>query len=266
MEAIPSSGSAGSSAEPTLKTCFGSNNLRALWGLFILNTSFAAIQLVAAIMANSLSMVSDSGSMMVDSIAYMLNIVLERRKHLLGAKAVKLWEVVISILSVGLLTIVTLFSLVDASSRLHRHDDGDDVDGRIVFGFAVGNFALDIAMCSNYFFHLRHRKRMQSVQDQIRHEAKNELNMVSAFVHLLADTLRTITSMIAGILEDTMKDKAISIDSIATFVVCGAIFLAASFVFYEAAQQLREYRALDEVTVIDADIPYEELHNQDTIA
>ena len=226
------------------KGCLETNNLRALWGMFILNTLFAIAQMVGAVIANSLSMFSDSGSMLVDSFAYMVNILLERKKHQLGPRATKLWEVYTSVFSVGLLVSVTVFAIVDATVRLRNagHDNNNDVsvNGRYVFGFAAGNLLVDIAMCFNYCYQLRHRRNL-TLKDELYRETKDELNMISAFVHLFADTLRTLTSIVAGVLEEQMEDKAVSIDSIATFIVCAAILAAASFVFYEACIQYREY-------------------------
>jgi Co/Zn/Cd efflux system component len=220
----------------------GTRNLRALWGMLAMNTLFALSQLLAALIANSLSMISDSGSMLVDSFAYFCNILLEKRKHRLGPQATKLYEVYTSVFSVGLLVAVTGFSIADARSRLKNKTEDDTVDGRWVFGFAMGNLLVDIAMCSHYWYQIRHR-RMQNFTEEVVRETKDELNMVSAFVHLFADTLRTLTSIIAGILESRMPSEAVSIDVFATFIVCGAILLAATFVFYEAFVQYREYRA-----------------------
>jgi len=223
--------------------CLRTSNLRALWGMFILNTLFAFTQLVAAAVANSLSMFSDSGSMLVDSFAYLVNIVLERRKHQLGPSKTKLWEVYASVTSVGLLVAMTVFAIVDATARLKNDDEDDEstVDGKIVFAFAAGNLVLDVVMCFNYCYQLRHN-RHNTLQEEIVRETRDELNMVSAFVHLIADTLRSLTSIIAGVLEDRYEDDAVKIDAIATYIVCGAILLAATFVFYESFLQYREYR------------------------
>lgn len=234
-------------SEPRMKSWCGSENLRALWGLFALNTVFALAQFVAALAANSVSMLSDTGSMGVDSLAYFANILLERRKHLLGAKKTRFWEAFVSFMSASLLVLVTMYAIIDAAQRLKNHNDsdGDDesVDGRYVFAFALANFILDIIMCTNYFYQIRSRRLQISIQEQIIHEAHDQLNMVSAFIHLFADTLRSVTSLIAGALESKYPDDGVAIDSIATFAVCGTILLAACFVLYEAFYQYLDYKA-----------------------
>jgi Co/Zn/Cd efflux system component len=230
--------------EGCMRKWFGTDNLRALWGMFVLNTAFAIAQMIAATIANSLSLFSDSGSMLVDSFAYGMNILMERRKNRIGIEAARLREVYTSIFSVLLLVGVTLFAFIDATIRLKRSDKKESketVNGKIVFGFAFGNLVIDIVMCVNYCFQLRHRRRL-TLKDQVMSETKEQLNMVSAFVHLFADTLRTLTSMVAGVLEETTDGNAISIDAIATFVVCCAILVAASFVLYESILQYKEYK------------------------
>jgi len=225
------------------KTCCGTSNLRALWGMFLLNTAFAISQMIGSIIANSLSMFSDSGSMLVDSFAYMINIFLERRKNQLGPDATKLWEVYTSVASVVLLVIVTIVALTDAAKRLQSREDDDDVDGRFVLGFAAGNLFVDVIMCTNYCYQLRHRRK-PTFKEQVMSETKEQLNMVAAFIHLFADTLRSVTGVIAGILEQDETLDAIFVDAVATFIVCGAIMMAAAFVLYEAYMQYKEYRTL----------------------
>jgi Co/Zn/Cd efflux system component len=220
------------------------SNLRALWGLFLLNTTFAIAQMIAANIANSLTMFSDSGSMLVDSVSYAISLWMERYKVKYGKQKSKLCEVYVSILSVLLLVIVTIVAVVDASKRLCCYDDmNDKVDGRIVFGFSLANLFVDFFMCGNFCYQLRHRRR-KTISESIQYETKEELNMVAAFVHLFADTLRTITGLVAGSLESyakTFRDTII-IDSIATYVVCSAILLAAGFVLYEGCQQYKQYK------------------------
>lgn len=223
--------------------CLGTSNLRALWGMFILNTTFAISQMVGSRIANSLSMFSDSGSMLVDSFVYLINILMERTKNKYGPSASKLWEVYVSVISVTLLVTVTTVAIIDAASRLDskQDDDTETVDGRFVVGFSLGNLLIDIVMCGNYCYQLRHRRK-SSLKEQVMTEAKEQLNMVAAFVHLFADTLRTLTGLIAGILEQGEGANALFIDAVATFIVCALILFAAAFVFYESILQYRDYK------------------------
>jgi Co/Zn/Cd efflux system component len=215
--------------------------------MFTANTAFAVAQLIAASIANSISMFSDSGSMLVDSVSYLISIAMERRKLKYGAEASKLMEVFSSGFSVSLLMIVTIVALVHAVYRYTGQENTEEetVDGRIVLGFSLGNLVVDIVMCGNYVYQVRaNRRQKENLKEQILQETKEELNMVAAFVHLFADTLRTITGLVAGGLEIAAGSDPIMIDSVATFVVCSVILFAACFVLYEGYLQYREYRRL----------------------
>lgn len=186
---------------------------------------------MAAIAANSVSMMSDSGSMLVDSFSYIVAIGTERRKIKHGLEASKLIEAMCSLISVGLLITVTSVTMSDAINRLNglEEDDGEDeVTGELVVIFSGLNLLMDVVMCTNYWYQLRGGGS----------NAK-QLNMVAAFVHLFADTMRSLTGVVAGSMEIKNKEDSVKIDANATFMVCFAILLAATFVLYEAITQFR---------------------------
>ncbi|KAH9254884.1 hypothetical protein BASA81_007134 [Batrachochytrium salamandrivorans] len=216
--------------QSTLCFCLCTKNLKALWGLFLINTTFAVCQLVAAIAANSVSMMSDSGSMLVDSFSYMVAIGTERRKIKHGLEASKLIEALCSLISVGLLITVTAVTMSDAIHRLEHleEDDEDEVAGQLVVLFSGLNLLMDVFMCGNYWYQL-----------QGGGSNAKQLNMVAAFVHLFADTMRSLTGVVAGALEMENKQDSVKIDAFATFIVCFAILLAAAFVLFEAIMQFR---------------------------
>ena len=232
--------------------CCDTSNLRALWGMLVLNTIIAAIEIGIAIHANSLSMISDSASMFVDSFSYFSSILLERHKVKKGFQAARLKELIVSIMSILLLIGITLFALVLSIKRFQNNNE--NVNGSIVFFFAIGTFTVDCLMCSNYLFQIRHRLRKQSTfSKKFYVERKEQLNMISALVHLISDFLRSITGIIAGALEmASSSSNNVRIDSVATFVVCVIIFLLAFFTFLETLLQCREYRANQSATLSSA--------------
>jgi Co/Zn/Cd efflux system component len=216
--------------------CLASPNLRSLWGFFALNTVFAAAQMTAAVVNNSLSMISDSGSMLVDSLTYAVNIYAERRRLRSGADAVRL-EVYASLFSVAALIVVTTVMFIDATHRLCcGAADEKEVDGKIVLGFASGNLAIDVLMCTNLFY-------QQSKHGMDANYARKNINMASAIVHVVADTLRTVTGMAAGAIELNPNVDPIVVDAYAAIAVCVFILIGAGFVLWEALTQLRSLNA-----------------------
>lgn len=325
-----------SSSSRSCRGCLGTPNLRALWGLLILNTSFATAQMIGAAFANSLSMFSDSGSMMIDSLTYAANIYTERRKEQLGGEQAALVEIRTTVFSIAALIMVTALMMNDSMKRLasQNHvisttttkiatpsanttspEQRQTVGGQYVLGFSLGNLVIDIVMCANYFYQrrrhvqfsrgteeeskrgqvmkrkakrarrgVRHRRLNQmarvapesavllapssdartgdqngsdpsdAVEDRGDRDATGgtreetvetgEINMAGAFVHLFADTLRTCTGVIAGPLELNSAADSLTIDAVATMIVCFLILAAAAFVAVETFQQYRSLRFL----------------------
>jgi Co/Zn/Cd efflux system component len=231
----------------TKRICGGtcaSANLRTLWVMFLLNTSFALAQLIASVVANSLSMASDSGTMLVDSFTYSVNLFVEYKKASVGMKSTSRPEVYAALFSVMVLIIVTSVMLSQAAQRMCCTTNLDNsVNGSIVVGFSSTNLIIDIIMCCKFLGQSRHWKSSQPVPDLVT-TTKTEPNMASAFVHLFADTLRTLTSMIAGGLEiDATPRQTLYIDGLSTIIVCIVILLPATFVLYESIQAWKNLRA-----------------------
>jgi len=219
--------------------CCASANLKALWTMFTLNTGFALGQMAGAYFAQSLSMFSDSASMLVDSLSYVVNIVAERYR-LAGAPLSEKYEVCASVVSTTLLVIATSLILHQAVVRLADDEaDREEVDGRLVLGFSLGNLTIDIIMCTNLFY--------QRCADRARGESQRLLNvnMASAFVHLFADTLRTLTGMAAGAIELDPSYNSVIVDATATIIVSSTIYMAILFVICETYSQWRRIMAHD---------------------
>ena len=51
------------------------SNMRALWATFMLNTLFTIAQTIGATASNSLALLSDTGTMWVDSATYAVNLI-----------------------------------------------------------------------------------------------------------------------------------------------------------------------------------------------
>lgn len=158
---------------------------------------------------------------------------MEKTKVRYGVEKSRKCEGITSLISVGALIIVTVLALVNAINRMADVNREDaDVDGKIVIGFAIGNLVLDVFMCGNFCFQVKEKWNASKLTTK--QLLSDELNMLTAFAHVFADTLRTISGLVAGALEAQTPDKAVQIDATATFVVCGTIIGAAAILAREA--------------------------------
>ena len=100
-------------------------NMRALWATFLLNTIFTTAQMVGGVASNSLALISDTGTMFVDSATYAVNLVAEYYKEQLGGRGADVVEVVASIVSVVALIAVSVLIMHESILRLQAGPDPD---------------------------------------------------------------------------------------------------------------------------------------------
>ena len=322
-------------------------NLRALWTTLLLNTSFTIAQIFGAAAAHSLALLGDTGTMVVDSITYAVNIAAEYYKESVGGgdvmaerRSAKI-EVFASLLSVLALLGVTAVVTINALDRLNGTSPPieDDVDPDIMLGFTMVNLVIDIVMwvaivqrragggahCSQcrrcFCCHctqccwrappVRHHHDKMPTQEaalqrrglrltwskrssngptgtgrllQPRRQRymctaaeateaaevmnptelgdvgsqppgrdlsgqavslmadsnavpQRDLNLCSAFAHVLADTMRTLTVMACALLVSVGGFDPSTTDAIGSLVVCGVITIVALYVTFEACSQ-----------------------------
>ena len=85
-------------------------------------------------------------------------------------------------------------------------------------------------------------------------DASLSLNMCSAFAHVLADTMRTLTVMGCGVLVAAFGLDSERTDAIGSLVVCCIILFIAAYITYEALTTLRS--SLDEQHRLQSDHRY----------
>lgn len=155
----------------------------------------------------------------------------------LTRKEKKILEIYIPSFSICALLGVTGYILSDAIDVI-KHGDKDDVNVFFLFGFASGNFLVDII--STYMFYWRgHEVLFSSVVSlerqsvELRHNSKSEdvsyipnLNMISALTHVGSDTLRTTSVFIAAIISQVGGFNAAICDAWAAVVVSFTILVA----------------------------------------
>lgn len=163
----------------------------------------------------------------------------ERQKALNGGNLTrqekKILEIYIPSFSICALLGVTGYILSDAIDVI-QHGDKDEVNVYFLFGFAGGNFLVDIV--STYMFYWRghevlfssavslERQSVESYNSKTDVSYIPNLNMISALTHVGSDTLRTTSVFIAAIISEVGGFKASICDAWAAVVVSFTILIA----------------------------------------
>ena len=120
-------------------------NMRALWITFSLNTVFTITQLIGATASHSLALMGDTGTMGIDSLTYLINIIAEHNKHRLDARTARAIEIAASLFSAVALCGVTVQVAMDALPRLARTASEEvDVDPDIMLFFTIINLLMGV--------------------------------------------------------------------------------------------------------------------------
>lgn len=243
-----------------LNICGCHDNIFVLCCLLVGTSSFTIAQFIGAYKANSLAMYGDCATMALDSLTYMLNIYCENRRISGSLEALQL-EVLVASISVASLTFVTIILLWDSLKRLHDSQPGENtVDASIMLKFSILNFIVDIISCSIFLSNsndsnginkpvpnsvynpiykadspLNGRVKIEVSRDvdleiidrrrssyiSVKESPRN-LNMASAFLHLGADTLRTITILVTALIVEgeSRKIDSVDADAIGSIIVC----------------------------------------------
>jgi len=181
-------------------------------------------QVGAAIIANSLALLGDCGSMAVDTISYAVN---------LWAECVEIEhqqrnQLIATSLSILVLLAITGYVIYSAIVILLEGEaDDDDVNVYIVFAFALGGLLFDFIG----LYALWRGKKEEST-------TAGNLNLYSAGMHVLADLMRSTTTLIESILIWFCNFESTGIDAVAALIVSVLILLPC---MQMSRQWLREY-------------------------
>ena len=253
---------------------------RPLWLAFVGNTVFTSAQVVGATFANSLAMFSDTSTMFVDSVTYLVSLIAEHQRARCGPRGAQAAELGASAFSVIALFAVTVFVAHDAVERVYGGEEEEDVDPAIMLGFTIVNLFVDFFMCAPFVRHVVRRRRrrrfptevsLAQVQassaqpgspecrvtpysaepaaadaaadgDGIELNASKELNLVSAYAHVFADTLRTLTVLTCAVLVYASPSiSPATADAVGALVVSGIILVVVLYLGYETVCQLRAF-------------------------
>ena len=256
---------------------------RPLWLAFVGNTVFTSAQVVGATFANSLAMSSDTSTMFVDSVTYLVSLIAEHQRARCGPRGAQAAELGASAFSVIALFAVTVFVAHDAVERVYGGEEEEDVDPAIMLGFTIVNLFVDFFMCAPFVRHVVRRRRrrrfptevsLAQVQassaqpgspecrvtpysaepaaadatadgDGIELNASKELNLVSAYAHVFADTLRTLTVLTCAVLVYASPSiSPATADAVGALIVSGIILVVVLYLGYETVCQLRAFLAV----------------------
>merc|ERR1719230_157244 len=159
-------------------------------------------------------------SMGVDALTYMGNIVVECKKSDGGEHEVS--QLIVVAISLGCLIYFTIdaaresFETVQLCRSAGPMEGGDDVNGYITLGFALGGVVFDLACL--LAFHSSNKKTGSG-----RH-----VNMFSALLHVSADFLRSTSTFVMSLLILTTDFDSTCLDAwtslfIGATIVCGAL-------------------------------------------
>jgi len=216
-----------------------SGNSKSLLVMFILFSLITATQYVAAIVAHSLALQADCASMAVDAISYLFNMAAECQAD----RSVRaLLELVMSFVSLVLLSYFTGFFFVEAALDVGflPSSDGaneDTVDPALVLIFAGLGILFDMFSLFSYkVWHVDEPRSQNDTQAQ-----RSNINMFSALLHVLADTARSTTTFVEGlILMNAPGLDSATIDGWCALIVCALIAIG---VLGGAAKWCLELRA-----------------------
>lgn len=81
---------------------------------------------------------------------------------------------------------------------------------------------------------------------------QENLNVMSAFIHLLADTARSITVFVTSIYVQSTGADPVHADAVSSIIVCVLILFAALLLCHETAKRCRSMRIRERITSIDS--------------
>jgi len=209
------------------------------WTLLLTTVLFGIItvaQLFCAIIASSLALFGDSISMLVDVITYISNLYAELSSA--SAYEKKRNQLIAAGFSLAVLMILSFFIIYSATARLVRDIEGDEevVDPDIVLVFAIIGIMFDILSCTAFWKLSRQTVRGDAViqdstsasTEQSSGGSGSQINMISALMHVLSDSVRSLTTLMEAILIKWFGANGEITDAVAglimfTIIVAGGI-------------------------------------------
>ena len=233
------------------KTCCGCQWSKVQGTLMLSMVLFGTItsaQIVGALIAKSMALLADCASMGLDTISYGVNLVAACHPEPDERKRIRNNLISSGVSYLALIGISLYFLVGGIQALTSSEEDDENVNAYIVLGFAIGGIVFDIASLIPYCLNRKGN------------ENSEKANLLSAFSHVSADLLRSLTTLIEGIVilsSDINEQKA---DAVATLVVTSTIVLGMVAPLYQWYKTLRNYR--DPAHNIQSDL-LERINSQD---
>jgi Co/Zn/Cd efflux system component len=255
------------------------NNKKFLILTSTLFTLFMVSEIVGAHVSNSLSLLGDAIAMSIDVANYVTTIYTENLKEKYNKLPLKIrWNIEVTIPFVGVssLLAVSIWILNDAIIIITQPQESTNVDVIFLYGYASVNMVIDL-ICNYSFFRYGVRvfynllPKLNTPSNTEDHSNKVQiynLNMWSAFTHMLGDTIRTIAVLIAALVSTFTNISGDISDAWASIVCTISIFIVVlpllfhiyklNIVFYY------EYKELNQIPEMPEEINKYKIQNQET--
>jgi len=209
----------------------------------ILFFSLSVTQFVVALYANSFMLLCDSCVMFVDSITFKVNL----NAELGWSENTKRDQVHASGFSLAALLLLTTITSVLTAFRIYHNFTNNHVNSAAMLGFGIVGLCFDV-ICF-FTFHCLFEKEHG--------EESQELNMSSAWLHVLSDTLRSVSTIAVAVFmtEDTDLGGRtdVKIDSYAALGANGLVFLSAIPALCEWYSQNQTLKSGDYLAIVTKD-------------
>ena len=140
----------------------GSSTIRALWMTFALNSAFTSAQVAGSLISHSLALMGDTGTMVVDSGTYLINILAEYvRLRGASSRTSAAIDAAAAGISVAALIAVSALTTSESIDRIiHINDKNvtsppEDINAHVMFAFTLGNLFIDIGMLGSILLRKR---------------------------------------------------------------------------------------------------------------
>ncbi|USK62461.1 cation diffusion facilitator family transporter [Peribacillus asahii] len=163
----------------------GSRNKKALFLSFIIITSFMVVEVISGLVTNSLALLSDAGHMLSDAVALGLSLVAiklgERKASATNTFGYRRFEIIAAALNGITLILISLYIFYEAYQRLLNPPEVQSMGMLLIssLGLIVNIIAAAILMKA---------------------DKDTNLNVRSAFLHVLGDMLGSVGAIVAALL------------------------------------------------------------------
>ena len=206
LERVRTAGADGAAAKlPPQPLALSRTANLALLFAFATFLAFSIAEVMFALIANSLSMLGDAASMIVDAFTYCMNLVAVHLtlRGAVGPRVEAFLTLVAPSLSAAGLCCVTAYIVEQAAEALAA-DPEPGVSTTLMLTFGLANLGVDVL--NLYAFAKFPATYRAVILGAPTGEAKGELNLRSALTHIVADTYRSVAVIVAALVAQLSPD------------------------------------------------------------